>query len=197
MTTFETVKDLVDFYGENIEVRNLNTNEVLEIEDSENMIVVDFCDDDDFEKTILFVDGSKPYEVQLHYESAIKVLDEKFATLEDAIEECKSAICDSDNKYYAGGIAIVKQLGEEGILFNVDIPEKYTGRPERFSCMTYAEAEEMAKDLTPKLGYAEQSEADCDNMPCPRDLDSWSGTINAIRVYNVWNEEVAVIGYWG
>lgn len=196
MATVETVKDSIDFYGENIEVRDSKTNEVLDIKECEDMIVVGFEDDEDFEKTILFVDGSKPYEVQLHYDSAIKVLDEKFATLEDAIEECKSAICDNDNKYYAGGIAIVKQVSEESILFNIDIPEDYSGRAEKYSCMTCAEAEEMAENLTPEFGYTEQSEANCDNMPCPRELDSWSGTINAIRVYNAWNEEIAVIGYW-
>lgn len=196
--TRETVKEVIEFNGDKFNhiVINRITSTVLDIRDCEDMIVIDEGDGDDFKDIILYVDGTKPYEVELHYESAIEVLDEKFETLEDAIQECKYAILDKDNKYFAGGVAVVRRVGDEQTLFDIDIPESYHGEPQRMTFMTCAEAEDEAENMLGEGWSTEYGRADCSTMPCPRELESWSGEIEAINVYNSWGEHVAIIGYW-
>ena len=58
------------------------------------------------------------------------------------------------------------------------------------------DAHEVAMSYMEEGGYIEDSQADCESLPCPRELDSWSGVINAYRVYDASGEEIAVIGYW-
>ena len=42
----------------------------------------------------------------------------------------------------------------------------------------------------------EESSADSSAFPCPRELGSWSGEVNAIYVYRDYTEEVFAVAYW-
>lgn len=97
---------------------------------------------------------------------------------------------------YAGGEICTVNDRTKKVLFSKTIPERYTDRALRFTYMTYDEAKEKATELLGDGDYIEESEADCATMPSPRELDSWSGTISALRIYNIWGDEVAIIGYW-
>ena len=42
----------------------------------------------------------------------------------------------------------------------------------------------------------EDKSADCSTFPCPRELDSWSGEVNALYIYNEDCEELFAVAYW-
>lgn len=45
-------------------------------------------------------------------------------------------------------------------------------------------------------GYIERAFANCDKLPCPKELDNWSGETEAYAAYNAQDEQIAIIGYW-
>lgn len=42
----------------------------------------------------------------------------------------------------------------------------------------------------------EDNSADCSAFPCPRELDSWSGEVNALYIYNEDGKELFAVAYW-
>lgn len=67
----------------------------------------------------------------------------------------------------------------------------------------YEDAMDMANNYVEDLkekgieAFIEDATADCDTMPCPRELGSWSGETSAISVYS-YDDDTAdmLIAYW-
>lgn len=65
--------------------------------------------------------------------------------------------------------------------------------------LNYEDAQERVNELVAYFGegtYAEESAVDCDYVPCPNELGTWSGTTSGWFIYNADDEEVACVAYW-
>lgn len=144
-------------------------------------------------------DAENRFQVIFHTDTYCEHADEGFPTAQDAIDFINMNLTDKCTSHfydYAGGCvqAYDTKKGEE--VFFKEIPEAHTGKPERCAFYHKHDALSHAEYLLPKGGRIEESSADCWTLPCPRELDSWSGEIGAYRVYDAWNNEAAIVGYW-
>ena len=66
------------------------------------------------------------------------------------------------------------------------------------SFLKYNEALEYAQEQVKEIngGYLEEGSVDADKVDCPRELDSWSGEVDAIFVCSEENGIEEVIAYW-
>ena len=66
------------------------------------------------------------------------------------------------------------------------------------SFLKYNEALEYAQEQVKEIngGYLEEGSVDADKVDCPRELDSWSGEVDAIYVCSDENGIEEVIAYW-
>ena len=53
-----------------------------------------------------------------------------------------------------------------------------------------------AYDLKPKYGFISEGLVNCDHMPCPKELDNWTGVTSSYEVYDENDNVVALIAYY-
>ena len=76
---------------------------------------------------------------------------------------------------------------------------------QRESTLNYEDAQKMVSDFISIIDptyfeencVIEESAASCSGYPCPEELHTWSGTVNAIYIYDTkLNEEIYSCAYW-